>query len=79
MARAKKAMPAPLTKADLDPLLTDQELAALLKVKLSWVQDAAKDGRLPCTFLPGGKLRRYTPEHYRQIVAMGERSALNAA
>lgn len=79
MARTKKSTPAPLTKADLDPLLTDQELADLLKVQLSWVQDAAKDGRLPCTFLPGGKLRRYTPEHYRQIVAQGERPARNAA
>ena len=79
MARPKTTAPAPLTKADLDPLLTDQELADLLKVKLSWVQDAAKEQTIPCTFLPGGKLRRYTPEHYRQIVAQGERPALNAA
>lgn len=79
MARPAKATPKPPTKADLDPLLTDQELAALLKVQLSWVQDAAKEQKIPCTFLPGGKLRRYTPEHYRQIVAMGERPARNAA
>lgn len=42
---------------DEERLLDPAEAAALLKVRVSWVQDAARDGRLPC--VPLGKHRRF--------------------
>ncbi len=37
------------SRASLDePLLRPQEAADLLSVRLSWVYEAVRDGRLPC-------------------------------
>jgi excisionase family DNA binding protein len=40
-----------------DRLLTAQEVAEILAVKLSWVREATRDGRLPHICL--GRYRRY--------------------
>lgn len=55
----------------IDRLMTDEQLAERLQVPVSWVQEKAKAGQIPCTFI--GKHRRFTEKHFQQIVAAGER------
>jgi len=61
--------PDPQVAPALD-LLTPQEVAALLKVPLSWVYDAAEDGRLPKI-----KLGRHLRFRADTLAAMIERLA----
>jgi len=58
------------------PLMDDADLAMRLNVPKSWVEDQAKAGRIPCTFI--GRHRRFTEAHFQQIVVAGERPARNA-
>lgn len=74
MARAAQPTP-PNAPVGTGPLMDNKALADRLNVKVSWVEDAAKAGRIPCTFI--GRHRRYTEAHYQQIVAAGERPATN--
>ncbi|MEU4779226.1 helix-turn-helix domain-containing protein [Micromonospora sp. NPDC023633] len=73
MARSTKPQQQPAALVGTTPLMDDEALARRLNVKVSWVEDAAKAGRIPCTFI--GRHRRYTEAHFQQIVAAGERPA----
>jgi len=52
-----------------DPdILLDSEVASLLRMPLSWVQQAGRDGRLPSMKL--GRYRRYSRTAIEQWVAL---------
>ncbi|WDZ87226.1 hypothetical protein [Micromonospora cathayae] len=73
MARTAKPQTAPPSTGG--PLMDDAGLAHRLGVPVGWVEAKAKASEIPCTFI--GKHRRYTEEHFQQIVAAGERPARN--
>lgn len=50
---------------------TPAEAAELLGVSENWVNEAIRDGRIPCTYV--GRFPRLTAAHIRQIQADGER------
>jgi len=54
-----------------DRLLDATEAAAILNVKVSWVREATRDGRLPCVEL--GRYRRYRLERLREWIEAQER------
>jgi excisionase family DNA binding protein len=56
-----------------DRLLDATEAAELLHVKVSWVREATRDGRLPC--VPLGRYRRYRRERLLEWIAQRERGA----
>lgn len=54
----------------MDPLLTPDELAALLKVPPTWVRDKITARKIPFTKV--GRHVRFAPHHVTQIIANGE-------
>lgn len=50
---------------------TPAEAAELLGVTENWVNEAIRDGRIPCTYV--GRFPRLTAAHIREIQAAGER------
>jgi excisionase family DNA binding protein len=56
-----------------DRLLDATEAAELLHVKVSWVREATRDGRLPC--VPLGRYRRYRREKLLAWIEAQERRA----
>lgn len=54
-----------------DRLLDAHEAAEILNVKVSWVREATRDGRLPCVAL--GRYRRYRREKLLEWIERQER------
>jgi excisionase family DNA binding protein len=54
-----------------DRLLDATEAAEILHVKVSWVREATRDGRLPC--VPLGRYRRYRRERILEWIEAQER------
>jgi excisionase family DNA binding protein len=49
LAEGSKAIAAPVTtKADAEPLLDAEQLSAKLSIPITWIEQAARDGRVPC-------------------------------
>jgi excisionase family DNA binding protein len=57
-----------------DRLLDAREAAQLLNVKVSWVREATRDGRLPC--VPLGRYRRYRRERLLAWIEQQEQGRL---
>ena len=55
-----------------EPLLDADKLAAVLKIPVSWLEQAARDGRIPS--LPFGRWRRFRRSDVEAAVTEGLRS-----
>lgn len=56
------------------PLYDKHEAAAILRVKVSWLERRASERRIPFTLLGGAY--RFTPDHLAEIIRLNEKGAL---
>ena len=66
------AHPAPLSTTTVDVLITSQQVAERLSLPQSWIEEATRQGRIPCHKF--GRYRRYSLPEVIDAAKRGRRS-----